>query len=250
MNTSAETGGDDKSGGRRAYRRRPDPKEMERGRRENIAFMLTMSQTEPQTLLAANQPWDLLKLCAGLRSRGFCWGPSKTTRRGAEWLAQESERLAQNFRAEPDALKELIEELRKFFDAVADGGDCTIVFGRGSKFVLKAAAPETPRERTFSFETPPTRDGFIQSVVFGAALYVCWSPEAMVRRCERGSCQRIFLATRPKQIFCSRRCASAAVFERYKKKLGEENYRARHTALAAKNRQRKADREALRRTGK
>ena len=250
LDTGADTGGDDKSSAPRSYRRRPNPKATERLRRENIAFMLTLSQTEPQTLLAAAQPWDLLKLCAGLCERRIFWEPSKTTRRGAEWLAQESEWLAQRFRAEPDALKELIEELRKFFDAVADGGRCEIRFMSGSAFVLKAAAPEAPRQRPFSFETPAGRDGFIQSVVLGAALYVAWSPEAMVRRCAREACRRVFLATRPKQIFCSRRCASAAVFERYKKKLGEEEYRARHTALAAKNRRRKAKREALRRKGK
>ena len=200
---------------------------MERLRRENLAFMLTLSQAEPQPLLAAERRGDLLNLCTGLRGRGFCWEPPKTGARGAEWLVQESERLAQKLRAEPAALKELIEELRKFFDAVADGGRCEIRFMPSSAFVLQAVAPEAPSERPFSFVTPAGRDGFIQSVVLGAALYVAWSPEAIVRRCAREACRRVFLATRPKQIFCGRRCASAAAFEDYKQAHGEE-YKAKH----------------------
>ncbi len=58
-------------------------------------------------------------------------------------------------------------------------------------------------------------------------------------------CRRIFLATRPKQIFCGRRCANAATFERYKRERGDV-YRAEHRKTARASwrlKQRKLGRE-------
>jgi hypothetical protein len=220
---------------------------MERLRRENLVFMLALSQSAPQHLLAGEQPGiarteldaylarkELLNLCAGLVGRGFHWGPSKTPREGAAArLTEESEQLAQRFRAEPDALNQLIEGLRKLFDAVADGQRYQIRFLPGAGFILDASALHAGREGIAVFETPEDRAGFIQGVLLGTAFYVTWSSgEALVRRCAREACRRVFLATRPKQIFCTRRCASAAVFERYKEKLGKEEYRSKRKEVA------------------
>jgi hypothetical protein len=80
-----------------------------------------------------------------------------------------------------------------------------------------------------------------QAIVLAAMLMLSSHEGAMVRRCARADCpgQRIFLAARPKQVFCSRSCASNAVFERYKQrqieKLGEEAYKAKHAASALKS---------------
>ena len=57
----------------------------------------------------------------------------------------------------------------------------------------------------------------------------------MVRRCEREPCKRVFQAARPKQRFCSHKCASAAAFENYKRQIGEEAYKARHLEAVKKS---------------
>jgi hypothetical protein len=64
-------------------------------------------------------------------------------------------------------------------------------------------------------------------------MFLLTQPEgAMVRRCAREKCQRVFLASRPKQVFCGRPCASISAFERYKEGMGEEAYRAKHRKTA------------------
>ncbi len=196
--------------------------------------MLALSQSDPHLLLTDEGLGDLLKVCTGLRKRGFCWDP----REEPFSLAHESERLADSLRADPRALETLIDLLRRFFDVIADGLRFEMKLD-GAILVIDAQAIKAGLSQRGGFDTPSTRDGFVQSVVLGTALYCLYSDEAaLIRRCKRESCQKVFFATRPKQIFCTRKCASAATFERYKQTLGEEGYREKRREVMRRRKQR------------
>jgi hypothetical protein len=101
----------------------------------------------------------------------------------------------------------------------------------GTKLTFKGSGKSALGER-LAILSPPDFDGFTQAITFRAAQFLD-SPEGhMVRRCAREACKRIFLATRPKQIFCARPCASAEAFERYKHDLGRDEYSKRHNKSA------------------
>jgi hypothetical protein len=195
--------------------------------------------------LAGEQPGDLLNICAGLVSRGWLLRP-----RQDGVLVADPYRLAQDFRADPQTLERIIEELRQLFDAVADGRAYELRVLPGSSVVFDAGALKAGKPPYIWHREQTGRDGMVQAAVWSAIGTLDHSEEgAMVRRCQREACRRVFLATRPKQVFCGRPCASAAVFERYKQKLGEEGYRAKHRETARLSSRRKRRRAAKQQKG-
>ena len=85
-----------------------------------------------------------------------------------------------------------------------------------------------------AFLLTPSKDDskyFAKRLGFFLTLHLCSEEGQKVRMCARQDCPRFFLANRPKQEYCSRKCANAVAFEhhveRQKKTLGEEAYRAR-----------------------
>ena len=56
----------------------------------------------------------------------------------------------------------------------------------------------------------------------------------MVRRCQYERCRELFLANRPKQVYCGRSCVNALNFERHKNK-DPQAYRTRHRDSARKS---------------
>ena len=91
-----------------------------------------------------------------------------------------------------------------------------------------------PRNKAF-LVTPPETDAtefFAKRFGFFLIQHLGSDEGQMVRMCaRREDCGLFFLANRPKQEYCSRKCTNAVAFEhhveRQKKTLGEEAYRAR-----------------------
>jgi hypothetical protein len=147
-------------------------------------------------------------------------------------VATATEKLAQDLRADPKCLQTLIKELGEFLSTVADGGVCKIHLMAGSSGILDAGALKAGRSPSVWISSPGSRSGLIQGVLFGVLFLLSKGEGAMLRRCARDVCRRVFLAKRPKQIFCDRPCASAAAFERYKQERGDEAYRTEHRKTA------------------
>jgi hypothetical protein len=189
--------------------------------RQAIEFLINLSQTDPAAIAASEQPGDLLNLIFGLFAYGLVWP------RGD--LKEEVERMTLAARANPQLLRRPIELLGTLLAAMADGGSfewplvprTTLVFDRAS----------TPACR-MTMRTPRGARELEQSVLFAAMLLLSNTEGEMVRRCARETCKRIFLAARPKQIFCGRRCASAAAFKRYQQELGQDAFKAKHRRAA------------------
>jgi hypothetical protein len=200
-----------------------------RWRRDGITFLLDLSRVEAEKLLGSEQPGDLLNVCAGLSRFS---NPVSRDSTEAGTLATAAENLAQDLRRDPKCLEKLIKQLREFLSTVAGGGVCTIQIMPGSKAVLHAGALKAGRSPSAWMNSPASRNGLIQAVLFGAFFLLSKGEGAMLRRCQREACKRVFLAKRPKQIFCDRPCASAAAFERYKDNLGADKYRAQHRKTA------------------
>jgi len=173
-----------------------------------LEFLIQLSESDPAALVSSEQPGDLLNVCAGLARlvHPLPDGGEKVPHPGAFWMEQ--------FRSHPALLTQLIKELAEFLLHVADDFQCSITPRPDTRFVI------TPEFRIESRHP-------IQSVaVVLGWLLVLVGPTFKPRRCNREACRRIFIPNRPKQTFCTRKCASAAAFERYKEKLGPEAYRA------------------------
>jgi hypothetical protein len=205
-----------------------NPKAAARYRREVISFLMRFSQCETGALLSPERPGDLLNLAHDLL-RFRLATPVEGVVAG-----KEIESIAFRLRTHPEQLQAAIKSTRALLAAVADGKQFEWEFEQGSTAVLDAAALKAgDPARRFVYLWP---HGFLkQTVVVGAMLALNSEEGAMVRRCARSICGRLFLAARPKQVYCGRQCASAAAFERYKRNLGHEAYRAKHgeTALAS-----------------
>jgi hypothetical protein len=217
-------------------------------RRQAIKFLIHLSQRDLQELFADDRPGDLLNVCVDLCRWGFYRGMRPRESRGED--------VAAIFRTNPELLGTLIENLRHLLTTVADGGTYRFDFVPGAGVIFDAGLAVERDAETLKIRgklptnslyyahkrQPPViwlqclwtnGEGFQQMALYRAMMLLSESEEgAMVRRCVREGCRRVFLAARPKQIFCRRQCANAAVFERYKQKLGAEVYRVKHAETA------------------
>jgi hypothetical protein len=211
-------------------RRKSDPKADARFHREAIEFLIYLSNTDPAALAASERPGDLPNLIMGLWRFGivstlFRFGrvsPSGDLRRDVE-------QMAQAVRANSQLLRPTIELVGKLLATTADGGSFEWPLVRGTSLVFDRASKPAWR---MTMQTPRGASDLEQSVTFSAMLLLSNTEGEMVRRCARQACKRIFLAVRPKQVFCGRRCASAAAFERYKQERGQDAFKAEHRTAA------------------
>jgi hypothetical protein len=210
-----------------------------------INFLIRLSETDPVALVSAERPGDLPNLIADLfRFRLLL--PATDIKTAVS-------RLTDSLRADPGLLRHVPALVRKLLAATADKQHFEWKLRPGSKVIFEGAVAATSPGRMILF-TPEGRRDFEQVIVFGAMLFLYREDGEMVRRCAREVCGRIFLATRPKQIFCGRRCASAAAFERYKQGIGEEAYKEKHRKAARHSwqvkRRRRADQTKMSSTKK
>jgi hypothetical protein len=191
-------------------------------------------------LLAPEGSGDLLSL-----SRDFLRLHLLLPREGMPLQDQMEERAAA-IRANPNEFKAAIDSLNRLLTALADGDVFKWPFVKGSRVVMDGAAIKADDLLGgVSFESP---NSLAQALTLSALIAVSQGEGRLVRRCARDICRRIFLATRPKQIFCGRQCASAAGFERYKQGLGEEEYRKQHRKVAKRWKQNQKERQNRRRS--
>jgi hypothetical protein len=221
-NTRTEREHPDRSAEIRSRSRRLDPKIQTRWRRQIIAFLIRLSQDDIGALFAAERRGDLLNLAHDLLRFRFVLPNSDAP------TPEVAESLTGWLRTRRGRFLESIESIRKLLGEVADTGRFSLELAKGTKVTLDAEAlkaSDVVRRLTFS----SSADAFEQVVILAAMLALANEEGAMVRRCARESCRRIFLAARPKQVFCGRPCASAAAFERYKR---WEGFKAEHRKTA------------------
>ncbi len=218
--------------------------EASRARRECIEFLIEVSGTDPSELVSSDRPGDVLNFVSKLYRFGL--KPAVVEMRvGLRDLADQIETHPKR------TLDPLIAKIRTLLDAAADGRNISVTLPAGSKLCFSASyqrqmeqefleySPQLvhrllPGHSIFTLGIPSGSPLSAQLAVFifHAMLQLDSEEGSMVRRCQRESCHRVFLAGRPKQIFCTRKCAGAVAFERYKQKFGEERYQARHRESA------------------
>jgi hypothetical protein len=226
----------------RVSSKRSQPKSAAQFRRDSIEFLIKLSEVDPVTIATSEQPGDLINLVWNFYRFGYL-GDSAMTRERAVADARD---LTDAIREKPERLGQVIEWLRLLLSKAADGGRFELPLLPGTKAVSHFSGGS---QRTHFLWSPrdDSYEGLRQAVTYGALQLLSTQEEgAMVRRCARKTCELIFLAGRPKQVFCSRRCASAAVFERYKQKLGEDAYRAKHRQAARHSEKVRKQKERIR----
>jgi hypothetical protein len=206
-----------------------------RYRRGAIDFAIRLSRTDPVTLVSSEQPGDLPNLIHDLYRFGFLWPVHD--------LKDEADRLVEALRKKPSLLHPALQAARELLAAAASGGLFEWIVHPRTKFVFDGASKAASTPRTTISHPRVGLRALQQAVVWRLGWALDSVEGEMVRMCSRDGCSRVFLAARPKQIYCTRRCASAAVFERYKQKLGVEEYRRIHAEAAGKS----ADRARKRR---
>jgi hypothetical protein len=210
-------------------RGRPDPKAWARWRRDMIRLVIAMADWGADAFFSEDRPGDLLNATyAFCYVFGFEVGDAEDGAEGARALAQK-------LREEPAILRSAVARLRTLLAAAADGGRYELGLETNSRAIFDGSALKAGNSLVTIVKSPTLE----QAVTLGAMALLSQEEGAMVRRCARKTCGRIFLAARPKQIFCGRQCASAAVFERYKQKLGEEGYRSKRREVTRRRKLRK-----------
>jgi hypothetical protein len=234
-------------------------------RRDALAFLLRLAETDPAMLTSPDRPGDVLNFANDLLRFGL-W-PASVGQKDLQ------DGLADLIKADPKrTLDPLIAQIKSLLEAAADGKDATLELPAGAKILFNAALLKEVEQQTgrpaplvwrmippfwmFSLGVPD--DASLSSrfavFVFNAMRQLDSEEGSMVRRCRRDLCRKLFLATRPKQIFCTRKCAGAVAFDRYKENLGKENYEAKHRQSAkesakkcrvSKKRQQKAQQRAI-----
>jgi hypothetical protein len=164
------------------------------------------------------------------------------------------ERFARQIQNDPRGmLGPLVGEVRKLLAAVVDRRRYGLPVPKGStlefdsgflsllqtfgRFFGRKLVPNTETMQMMcTLRTPATDPRQLMVVFLFNAMQLLNSEQGMmIRRCTREGCNRIFLAERPKQIYCSRRCASASTLAAYRQEIGEEEFKARHRASALKS---------------
>src|SRR5215469_2462377 len=165
-------------------------------RRARIQFLIRLSATDPGALDNPERPGDRLNLVAALYHHGFIHA------KGSD-LRAEIQRHTEELRAKDGLLQPLVDATRKLLAAAADKRRFEWNLLPGSKFIFDGARSPESFGRGLHY-TPPGQHDVEQVLILGGIALLAGEEGAMVRRCARNQCERIFLANRPKQIFCQR----------------------------------------------
>jgi hypothetical protein len=210
-------------------------KEAAQFRRRSLEFLIRLSEANAEILVGSEAPGDLINVVWRFFSFGYL-GEKPLPKAELEAKAQS---LVGAIRATPERLTAVVEVLRVVLAKAADGGDFSLPLTPDS--AIRAHFGNGEQRHIFLWSRTGDRyEGLRQAVAYSAMTLLNTNEGRMVRRCARQpQCQRIFLATRPKQVFCGRPCASAAAFENYRSRMGEGTYRVKHRESALKSWRRK-----------
>ncbi len=157
----------------------------------------------------------------------------------ARKLAQ-AQAIADQIKARPiRTLGPLVTNIKRLLAAMAGGGDVDLPLPAGCALRFDASYQKLIEgTRVWSHVSPSSAHRMqppflmvslkvpggaslstrLAVFVFHAMQALDSEEGAMVRRCRREACRRIFLAARPTKTFCGRQCANAVSFERHAKK--------------------------------
>jgi len=214
--------------------------------RELVKFLLELVEIDPASLAEPEQLGASLTLASKLLSFGM--NPVLLDH-PKEPLHQQA--LAAHLREEPQHwLKPIIDKVRKLLDAAADGQVMELPISTGSRLIFDGSALKLPESAgivgnvawrisagslfTFRLRTHHIKPHALAAVFMFSAMRALDSEHGvMVRRCKQ--CARVFLAGRPKQVYCSRRCTQAANFKAHVEREGVEEYKEYHREVARKS---------------
>jgi len=211
-------------------------------RRECARFLLGLGQLDPATLVSNERPGDVANLCSDLIRFGLAaalvFDPTLKLQTMVERITPNPKRT----------LAPLIAGVKELLDAVVDGQPMTLPIPSGSRLAFNGNAlrlieregfPGSLAWRmgagsdltfTLAVKRPRLRDQWTV-FLFNAMRQLDSEQGIMVRRCQREACRKIFLAARPKQIFCERKCAGAVALAHHIAK-DPEAYKAKHRKSA------------------
>jgi hypothetical protein len=237
----------------RAYSARRAAVDSSSWRREVINFLIKIGETDPVVLASSGRPGDVFNFIDDLREFGL----------GATLI--DVQKLATEIAIHPRrTLGKLVEDVRDLLAAAADGKQFIMKLPSRSELKFNATVTrqfEQKLDISASFVSRwfrssrqlPALDFIVLSLavpqssswaaqlevfVFNAMRHLDSEEGAMVRRCRREACRKIFLAALSKQIFCTRKCQSTTAFARHKKKPG---YVEKHRTSAKKSAQARRD---------
>jgi hypothetical protein len=212
-------------------------------RREKIEFLLYLAKVDPVALVESDPPGDLANLAWWMVK--YCIAPLPFESDGnyeGQNLAEMVEKLETWIKSDPKTLGPTIRGVRQLVTAAADGTQIMMPLVEGSVTTFQG---KEKGGRRVTFGVPRNAGGlgrgWAQTVCLNVQNLLDTEEGELVRRCNREQCREIFLASRPNQEFCSRKCANAVAFERYKEKqideIGEEAYRAQHAKAVRQSQQ-------------
>jgi len=200
-----------------------------RFRRESLKFLVQLSESDARSLAASEQPGDLINVVWSFYRFAYLGGTENRERAAAK-----ARELAESIRVKPERLQRVIDEVKLILKSAAERGRYDLTFLPKTQMFAVFSADSG---RTLFLHSPWDEDylGLRQAIVYGALVVLGTEEGRMVRRCVRKVCGRIFLANRPKQVYCTRRCVNASNFERFKQEIGIEAYRKKHAETVRKS---------------
>ncbi len=214
-------------------------------RRQCIEFLIYLSGIDPLELANSGPPGDLINLAYNF----FRWGILQPDRGFGRTLSRENltreaviealstseaDMFASQIKADPSILLPVRDVVRELLEAAADPRPALTRLLDGTEVCYDGRCAVGYR---LTFFTPPGPRALEQAVRLAASDILNHEGAELIRRCLREECRRIFVASRPNQDYCSRKCVNIAGFERHKAKIGEEAYRVKHAKAMKKSRQ-------------
>ena len=157
-----------------------------------IRWLVELCGTSVQTLLGG-RPGDLPNLIFDMRQ----WLGLEDT----EPLNRELRRIERSH----NELQAIIDELGKLVDAVADRKKVRISYQAGG-VILDASRLGTDGPRALSYRDASLRDAVLRVALDD--IYESAQEALLIRRWQEQKCQKVFLAARRSQVYCSRACAN------------------------------------------